>query len=88
MPVVEPGKYKSTARIANLLAPRTYEIRVQGTIYNVRNCAGDGVPINLTVERTARINRAYPEEPIRSKLQPYIFWELNRSPRFNDPTHA
>lgn len=76
-PLVQPGRYRSTARIpARLLAPQDYTLIVRATIHNVRNCQGDaGIPLRLQVQATGPLNRAYPEEPIRGKLQPAIPWE-------------
>jgi lipopolysaccharide transport system ATP-binding protein len=76
VPVVEPGRYISRAVIpADLLAPRTYELRVYGTIYNIRNIPANGIGISLVVQKSNNINRAYPQEPIRAKLLPVIPWE-------------
>lgn len=76
MPVVEPGDYVSTALIpGDLFAPRIYELRVHGTIHNVRSVPPGGIAISLPVGSSNGINRAYPREPIRSKLQPKILWE-------------
>lgn len=70
-----PGKYISTGVIPkNLLAPRTYEICIKATIYNVRTCMGNGIRIPITVSAMTGVNRAYPREPIRSMLQPRIKW--------------
>jgi lipopolysaccharide transport system ATP-binding protein len=75
MSMMEPGDYVSIAVIpADLLAPRTYEIRIHAGIFNVRACTGEGVGISLTVEQTSGINRGYPHDPIRSKLLPKIPW--------------
>jgi lipopolysaccharide transport system ATP-binding protein len=75
MSTMEPGDYVSTAVIpADLLAPRTYEIRIHAGIFNVRSCTGEGVGVSLTVEQTGGINRGYPHDPIRSKLLPRIPW--------------
>ena len=82
IPVVEPGEYISIATIpAPLLAPRTYDLRVQATIYRVRFCTGNGVDIPLVVEMTSGINRGYVGDPIRSKLQPRIEWSTLRKPQ-------
>jgi len=76
MPLVAPGAYVSRAVIpADLLAPRNYEVRIYGTIYNVRSIPQGGVGVPLLVEKSNRINRAYPFEPVRSKLLPRIPWE-------------
>ncbi len=75
IPTMEPGEYYSIATIpANLLAPRRYELRIRAGIFNVRSCTGDGVGIPLTVEASSRVNRGYPQDTIRSMLQPKIPW--------------
>jgi homopolymeric O-antigen transport system ATP-binding protein len=79
MPVVEPGHYSSRAVIpCDLLAPRAYELRIYGTIYNVRSFPPGGIGIPIFVERSNGINRAYPNEPIRSKLLPRITWQTEK----------
>jgi len=77
---VEPGTYCSCATIpADLLAPRLYDLRIYGTIFNVRNMPPGGIGIPLNVEKNNRINRAYPLEPIRAKLLPKIHWHTEVS---------
>ena len=77
---VEPGEYVSTGTIPEcLLAPRAYELRIHGTIFNVRSCTADGLGIPLNVSASSGINRAYPQDPIRSKMQPRIFWRTEMS---------
>jgi len=77
---MKPGDYVSTAIIpANLLAPRTYEMRIRATIFNVRSCTGDGVGIPLEVEATSGVNRGYPQDVIKSALQPMISWRTRRN---------
>jgi lipopolysaccharide transport system ATP-binding protein len=79
MPIVEPGRYVSVATIpGNFLAARRYALVVRGTIHNVRTCTGGGVKIPLTVEATSGVNRAYPEDPVRARLQPTIPWRTRR----------
>jgi lipopolysaccharide transport system ATP-binding protein len=79
MSVVDPGRYVARAMIpADLLAPRSYELRIFGTIYNVRSIPAGGIGIPLLVEKSNRINRAYPQDPIRSKLLPHIPWTTER----------
>ena len=79
IPTMEPGEYISSAIIpGNLLASRTYELRIYGTIFNVRSCVGDGIGITLVVEATSNINRGYAVDTIRSKLQPKIDWVTNK----------
>jgi lipopolysaccharide transport system ATP-binding protein len=78
MEVVALGTYISKAVIPeDLLAPRAYELRVFLTIYNVRSVPNDGVTIPLYVEKSNGINRAYPHDPIRSKLLPRIDWQTS-----------
>jgi len=79
-PVVQPGCYASKATLpARLLAPRDYNLVVRATIHNVRLCQGnDGLAFQLRVQPTGTLNRAYPHEPIRGKLQPAIPWETSR----------
>ncbi len=75
---VGPGEYVSTGVVpAELLAPRTYELRIYGAIYNLRTLTPGGIRIPLHVERTSGINRGYPYQPIRSRLQPRIGWTTN-----------
>jgi lipopolysaccharide transport system ATP-binding protein len=76
--ITPPRRYLSVCAIpANILAPRNYEILVQAKIHNVRMCTGAGVRIPLCVISSNEINRAYPHEPIRSKIQPIIHWETS-----------
>ena len=81
-PLVQPGRYTSRATIpAKLLAPRDYNLVVRATIHNVRQCQpSDGLPLRLHVQRTGPLNRAYPDEPIRGRLQPAIAWETKQAP--------
>ena len=57
-----------------LLAPLDYLLVLRATFHNVRSLTGDGVAIGLSVVPTSPINRAYPHEPVRAKLQPRIAW--------------
>jgi lipopolysaccharide transport system ATP-binding protein len=76
--VVAPGRYRSTATIpADLLAPHDYSLILRATVHGVRNLTGDGVGIPIQVTGTSRINRAYPHEPVRAKLQPFIAWQTD-----------
>jgi lipopolysaccharide transport system ATP-binding protein len=73
--VTRPGRYRSVATIpASLLAPHDHVLVLRGTIHGLRSLTGDGVAIPLSIVPTSRINRAYPHEPVRSKLQPFIQW--------------
>ena len=72
---VPPGEYGSTGVIpADLLSPRIYELRIYGAIYNQRTLTPGGIRIPLHVERSSGINRGYPYQPIRSRMQPRIAW--------------
>jgi lipopolysaccharide transport system ATP-binding protein len=73
---IAPGRYTSTATLpANLLANRAYRLVVHAGIYNRRSCTGPGVPVELTVQAAGGINRAYPGDALRAKLQPLIAWQ-------------
>jgi lipopolysaccharide transport system ATP-binding protein len=75
IPAIKPGIYLSTAVIPrNLLASRTYEIRIGAIVHNVRNCTGEGVRIPLIVENMNRINRNYSHVTTKAKLQPEVDW--------------
>jgi hypothetical protein len=79
MPVVAAGEYRARAVIpARILAPRQYALRLGATLFNVRSCTGNGIILPVMVETTTGVNRAYPQEPIRAKLQPMIAWENMR----------
>jgi len=79
MSEVEPGNYVARASIPkDLLAPRTYELRLFGTIYNVRSIPPEGLSISLLVEKSNDFNCGYPHDPIRSKLLPHIPWQTNK----------
>ncbi len=83
--VTPPGEYASRCVLpANILAPRNYDILIQATIHNVRYCTGTGVRVPLSVASSNGINRAYPHEPIRSKLLPLVSWETQEI-RSNPP---
>jgi len=80
IPTVAAGEYVSLATIpANLLAPRGYEVRIRAGIFNVRSCTGDGLGIPITVEASSGVNRGYPQDTIRSKLQPNIPWRTRQT---------
>ena len=73
-----PGRYRSTATIpGDLLAPQDYLLILRATIHGVRNLTAEGVAIPISVTGTSRINRAYPHEPVRAKLQPAIPWQTD-----------
>lgn len=78
---VEPGHYISQAVIPeNFLAPTTYDLRIRGTIHNVRTFEPkDGICIRLSVEKAGLSNKAYLAEPIRGKLAPLIAWKTDIS---------
>ncbi|MDD2366343.1 MAG: ABC transporter ATP-binding protein [Desulfuromonadaceae bacterium] len=79
MSLLEPGVYVSRAIIPpDLLAPRRYELRLYGTIYNVRSIPPEGVAIYLEVKGNNGIGRAYPNDPVRAKLMPRIKWQNDR----------
>jgi lipopolysaccharide transport system ATP-binding protein len=81
IPTVEPGRYLSKALIPkDFLAPRNYELRIRGTIYNVRVFEPkEGICIKFNVARTGMSNRAYLSDSIRGKLAPFIKWKTSKT---------
>lgn len=72
----QPGRYLSRVTIpANLLAPRSYEVCVQGTIYGVRFCTGNGVTFSLNVAEVEQANKAFGREKCVAKVKPILDWE-------------
>jgi lipopolysaccharide transport system ATP-binding protein len=76
IPTVEPGRYKATAMIpADFLSPIAYQLIIRATIFNVRTFEPkNGILVKLIVERLGRANKAYPSEPLRGRISPYIHW--------------
>ncbi len=76
IPLVEPGRYRSTATIpADFLSPISYQIIVRATIFNVRTFdPKEGIVLKISVERLGRVNKAYFSEPLRGKISPSIHW--------------
>lgn len=81
IPTVEPGRYLSKALIPkDFLAPRNYELRIRGTIYNVRTIEPkEGICTKFTVIRSGISNRAYLSESIRGKLAPFLKWKTDKT---------
>ena len=59
---------------ARLFAPKSYQFIANATIYNVRNCLGDGLSIEVNFCQSYRHNSLYPNEPIRSQLLTDLTW--------------
>ncbi len=80
IPLVEPGRYRSTAIIpGDFLSPITYQIIVRATIFNVRTFEPKaGIILKIGVERLGRANKAYFSEPLRGKISPSIDWVTTR----------
>jgi lipopolysaccharide transport system ATP-binding protein len=79
VPTMEAGSYVSRAVIpADVLAPITYELRIQAGIFNVRMCTDQGVGIPLFVEATGLHNRAYVSDTHRGKLALAIPWSTQK----------
>lgn len=80
IPIMIPGSYISKAKIpANLLSPIDYELIIRSTIFNVRSCTEGGIAIPIHIEQSNNVNRAYPYDTIRSKLQPSIYWVTSKT---------
>lgn len=85
---VMPGTYVSCVHIPpDLLAPKPYELRIYGTIFNERCVTPGGVGVTLYVERSNTINRAYPSDPVRAKLQPRLKWDTTAITNTNNSTN-
>lgn len=79
IPTMEPGFYKSKAIVpANILAPISYELRIQAGIFNVRNCFPHPITIQIHVEHTSKYNRAYVADTFRGKFALVINWENSK----------
>lgn len=76
---IEPGTYRARLVLpGDFLAPRRYELRVYGTIFNQRCLTPGGVGTVLDVRSSGHFNAAYSLDPVRSKLQPRFAWEVKR----------
>lgn len=76
---MQPGAYVAHAQIpAHLLAARGYMLGIQAGIFNVRKCIPGSLRVPLQVVAASDLNRAYPAEAGRSKLQPHIAWTHNQ----------
>lgn len=79
MSVVEKGKYVSRVSIpANLLGPTKYMLIIRATIFNVRNCCGDGIIIPLSIIGNGLYNMAYPQDTFRGKLGLALEWSTEK----------
>ncbi len=87
VPTMMPGQYISTVTIpSNFLAPRNYTLRFHGTIFNIRSLTPGGVDLQLQVESSGVLNRGYPHDPIRARLQPRLAWQTTRYLNDSSPT--
>lgn len=72
-----PGKYISRVQIpANFLGPTKYMLIIQSTIFNVRDCSGDGIKVPLIVTQDGIYNKAYPNDTFRGKLGYALDWDI------------
>jgi len=70
------GRYRTAATIpANLLAARPYEIRISAAIHNLRELVPAPIRINVDVQASGIVNRAYPGYISPGALAPLIEWE-------------
>ncbi len=78
MPLVRAGRYRSVAVIpADLLAPRPYQIRVTAAVHNLRTLLPAPVRVNIDVQQTGVVNRAYPGFTTAGRLAPDIEWRTS-----------
>jgi len=77
---IKPGLYRSRITFpGNILAPREYKIAIQAGIFNVRSCIPhDAIRLSIKVSASNGINRAYPQDTLRSKVKPLVRWETSQ----------
>jgi lipopolysaccharide transport system ATP-binding protein len=75
IPVMQPGEYVSVGTIPpNLLAGRSYHLRIHAGVYGGQRCIGDGIGMRLNVRSLAGKNRAYVNDTVHGKINPAITW--------------
>jgi lipopolysaccharide transport system ATP-binding protein len=77
MPTASPGLHISTATIpADFLAGKTYDVRINAAIANVRNCIPVPSPVSIRLDVTGlgKVNRAYSGYVSPGKIAPLIPW--------------
>ena len=74
--IMKPGIYVSKVNIPeNLLGNTSYNIFIHITVFNVRNCTGEGIKIPVTVNNTGIYNQAYSNvDTFRGKLGIALQW--------------
>jgi lipopolysaccharide transport system ATP-binding protein len=75
LPTMKPGRYSSCAVIpADLLAPKTYEMGISASIYNLRVCLPE-IFVRFQVHDAGRMKFVYAQDgPGDLKLAPCIPW--------------
>ncbi len=78
-PLVEAGRYVASAVIPpDFLAARPYQIRVFAGIANVRACLPEPVRLNIDVQQSGVVNRAYPGYQSPARIAPRLDWIVSR----------
>lgn len=78
IPIIETNTYISKTFIpANILGPIPYTLKINATIFNVRNIFSISLPIKI--ENTSKYNRAYLGDTFRGKLALHIPWSTHKS---------
>lgn len=78
-PFVAAGRYTATVTIpANLLASRVYQLRINAGIADVRLLLPEPVRINIDVQQSGIVNRAYPGYSSPGRVAPHLEWSVKR----------
>jgi hypothetical protein len=80
-PLVESGRYVATAVVPpNFLAARPHQIRIRAAIADVRRCIPeDAVRINIDVQQSGIVNRAYPGYATPGRVAPHLDWIVTKA---------
>jgi lipopolysaccharide transport system ATP-binding protein len=78
---VQPGRYVSTVTIpADLLAPISYDIKIQFGIHNIRMLSPlDGISMRINVEQTGNYNKGYHGQYTAGVVCPTFNWITQRN---------
>jgi len=78
-PLVAEGRYVISAIIPeNFLAARPYQLRIDAGIANVRSCLPEKVRLNIDVQQSGIVNRAYPGYATPARIAPLLEWIVRK----------
>jgi homopolymeric O-antigen transport system ATP-binding protein len=79
-PRVEAGRYVATATIpSDLLAARTYQLRLHAGISDVRSCVPEPIRLTFDVQQTGIVNQAFPGYQSPGRIAPHLAWRVQRT---------